>query len=502
MPRVVGARVGSENPIVLASNLLKVPQCVRVRLNNFPIDPSQLTPEGRRMLPLPPPPPPVPLREVILSNLALASLRGYLGLFAGTGLSKAATSGAAPGFEELLKQAAERLGLSSDFESLPFRRKSLPQVASALVGQIRDSGYPADPAERLRQAIADLCAFAPDPSVEKRLGGALRAVQPGWIITTNYDLVLEALIEDAEGTLPTQPLVARPDRVPIYHLHGHRHEPSSIRVTEEDYVTLLAPIDYQRLKLPLLLIESATLMLGYSLGDINVRSAMEWSRSFRGSSSLRLHPYQGIVVQALWTPSPCADPYTGSNDEFIVEISDVTAFLEELAIARLRIDGSIRQTTADIHQFLSDTTNAMGVATDAAKKADFLNIVQHAMPYCSTSRLIDFMAQVLDPVWVLTRENGAFSYYDLYLSLTLDILARLTLTSANPNLVRYLGKSLNRVGSKINPLKPLGSAHDATDRWIADHRMIPSAVARELRLFSMEADNGGLARMLSFVAPW
>src|ERR1700687_2544238 len=54
-------------------------------------------------------------RKVLLSLLARASLSGNLGLFIGTGFSKAATGGRALGFEQLLCSLADRLGIVVDF---------------------------------------------------------------------------------------------------------------------------------------------------------------------------------------------------------------------------------------------------------------------------------------------------------------------------------------------------------------------------------------------------
>ena len=250
-------------------------------------------------------------RSMALNWIAGSSVTGYLGLFVGTGFSKAATSNRAPGFEDLLRKVAERLHLPSDFDNDPaYRRKSLPQIASELLRDYSAKHHPSEQAaERFREEIAQLCNLVPDVSLADRLKAALNSVRPAWIITTNYDLVLEALIADAESVLPTEPLVARASRPPIYHLHGHRQVPTTIKVTEEDYVGLLGPIDYQRLKLPLLLLESSTGMIGYALGDINVRAAIEWSRSFRGEQGLRLPAWQGRVFHAVRKQDPSQKPY-------------------------------------------------------------------------------------------------------------------------------------------------------------------------------------------------
>ena len=155
-------------------------------------------------------------RDVALDWIAFSSMSDYLGLFVGTGFSKAATANRAPGFEALLIQLAKRLQLAPDIDSSPdYRRKSHPQIASQLLRDFSAANPPlARAAERFREEISQLCNLVPDPSIAVRLTSALKAVRPAWIITTNYDLILESLIDDAESVLPTQPLVPRSSRVP------------------------------------------------------------------------------------------------------------------------------------------------------------------------------------------------------------------------------------------------------------------------------------------------
>jgi len=445
------------------------------------------------------PPALVPDRAALLTHLATASVLGHLGLFVGTGFSKAATQGRAPGFEELLSTLARKLELTADFEDQRYRLKSLPQIASLLVEEL--AGLRSQPAviaaAEFRQAAADACNFVPDSTVHAHLSEALARVVPSWIITTNYDLVLETLVDHAESVLPTQPLVTRSDRVPIYHLHGHRLEPSSVRITEEDYVALLGPIDYQRLKLPLLLLESSTVMLGYSLGDINVRSAIEWSHTFQGSASLKLNSQQGLVVQALrvsWPPR--SQPYFGPNGEIIVEIADLGAFLLELGNERERFFKE-EQTSADLIQdFLSTPTNALEVPTNKKTRDLFHIVLADALSYCSSSSIISFISQVLEPVWNSSRQFGAFQHYDTYVRLLIDIVCKLSLQPFRPNLMRYIAGSFNRVGPQIDTRRTSGSAFAASDRWFRDCATIPKPVARELRLLSEEAGNEGLRHMI------
>ncbi|MEI9954309.1 MAG: SIR2 family protein [Pseudomonadota bacterium] len=382
--------------------------------------------------------------------MASSSFYGYLGLFVGSGFSKAATLNRAPTFKDLLTRLANEFGLNNDFSRQPYEHQSFPQIASTLLRQLSTT-HPFDAELIFRQRIADLCNFIPDPSIQASLSTALEGIAPSWVITTNYDLILEALLERGQTLRPDQVLVARPDRVPIYHMHGHRHTPLSIRISEEDYVALLTPFDYQRLKLPLLLLESSTLMLGYSAGDINVRSAIEWSRSFTNTK----HFLQNIVVQALWVPGPPNPlPYLGRHGEHIIEINDILPFLQELCVVRANTQRQIADTENSIHGFLSNQTVASTVFTDANMRSYFLGIIQYAIGAVSTI-LIAFIDGALDPVWTLATQPQNFGYYDTYLTILLNILSNMTISS-NPRLLWHLAACLDKVGPYIDPAKTPG----------------------------------------------
>jgi len=142
------------------------------------------------------PTPPIRSRTDELDWIAWSSFEGSLGLFIGTGFSKAATAGRAPSFEQLLHQLSRRLNLSDDFDRVPYNRKSFPQIASQLLHDYsRANNFDERAPDRFRQEIAQLCHFVPDPQTAIRLAPALQSTAPAWIITTNYDLVIECLLE-------------------------------------------------------------------------------------------------------------------------------------------------------------------------------------------------------------------------------------------------------------------------------------------------------------------
>ena len=384
-------------------------------------------------------------------------------------------------------------------ETGPYKHKSLPQIASQILADFKARVHMPERAdEQFREHIADLCNVSPTETQIAELTPVLDRLEPSWVITTNYDLVLETLMEWAVSVLPDQPLVANAKRTPIYHLHGNRLNPASITVTEEDYVKLLAPIDYPRLKLPLVLFESMTLMLGYALGDINVRSAMEWSRSFRRDDRVRRAREQGTVVQALYRPENAGEaPYVGSSGEIVVEISDVAAFLRTIGDARDQQQAALGAAIGRIREFVANPANATAVADEGSPERQmFLDIVTVALPFAQTTRIIQFLSVVLAPIWSRARADGGFAHYATYLSLLIDVLAKIEFADCYPGLIRYLADSLDKVGWYISDRMVRGGAWAASDIWRNRHRRISDALKRELRSYAEANELGGLTNML------
>jgi SIR2-like domain len=440
---------------------------------------------------------PPQLRSVEMQWIAYTSLQGSLGLFAGTGLSRAATGNRAPTFEQLLVQLALRLGLTPDLGVAPqYSRKSLPQIASQLLTDFSRTIPSGNPSQRFREEIAQLCHFMPDPVAAGQLAPGMQAMTPAWIITTNYDLIIECLIESSNTVLPNQPLSPNPNRVPVYHLHGTRQNPPTIKITEEDYVGLIGPIDYQRLKLPLLLLESTTLVLGYGLGDINVRAAVAWANSFRGERGLQLEPWQGRIVQALHSTYPNPYPYQGPNGEIIIEISDIATFLQELAAVRQGMEQALSGVRASISAFLLDPNNPIAVATNAAKRIEFLAIVRNTVSFCDPGALVRFVDSALSPIWLQATRLLQFSYYADYLNLLIDILETLTLSTCRPSVLSYLADALGRVAQYIDPKKAPGTAFQATDDWLKNHPRIRDEIKRELWSYAAANDRKSLTDIL------
>src|SRR5262249_26101486 len=133
---------------------------------------------------------------------------------------------------------------------------------------------------QLKTEVAALTSFYPPSPARARFARYLEALAPAWIITTNYDLVIENVLSGRSMSLgPNDPISCPKGIIPVFHLHGARGNPHELILAEEDYVALFRPTEYRQMKLALTLKESTTLLLGYGLGDVNVLTALDWSRN-------------------------------------------------------------------------------------------------------------------------------------------------------------------------------------------------------------------------------
>lgn len=443
----------------------------------------------------------LPSRDELLSIVANAALFGSLGLFVGTGLSRDLTGGEARSFKDLLVSVCRRLSIDFDFNNIEsVSGKSYPQVAEEMAQILaRERGCSHSEATlHLKREICRICDLRPDSRRAEAFRDVLRDMPVQWAITTNYDFILEDLIPGATPLLPDQLLNARADQVPVYHLHGHVQSPESIVVTDLDYVRLLAPTEYRQLKLNLLTAESTTLMMGYSLGDINVKNALEWSRAFKDEWGLRVEPHQSTVVQALYKSGPTnPDPQLGLSGEVIVEVRDLLMFLQEIAQAIAKRRSDHESCKALLGNWL-DASLAEKVADDPAARQEFLQLLARLPRSYDLPTVIRFLGSVFDPIWEMARIDGGWVHYDRFLNVLIDALENIPAKDIHPSLLSYLAEQLDELSSFIDPdgVKQRGTSFAASRTWQERKGRIPLEMRNALAEFARSRSRFSLLALL------
>jgi len=248
-----------------------------------------------------------------------------------------------------------------------------------------------------------------------------------WIVTTNYDTILESILTGKCLPLgPQECFYKIHDLIPIYHIHGIRTDPYNIIITNEDYVSLFRPNDYRQSRLPFLIKESIVLMIGYGIGDINVISALDWSKNVYTNLNKN---YDAKIIQLLYTDSPKDKPYEDSYGVIIMETNNISEFLEQLNYyynsyleeylskkdkIKDYMSLFIEKDDGDTDLFISDRTYRIELIQYIAN----LNI-EFSYIYPS---YMSFLQKVISELNSRSSYRWAFSAYDEKLKVLIDIL--------------------------------------------------------------------------------
>jgi len=241
----------------------------------------------------------------VFNFIAEDTIFGNLGLFIGAGLPMAVMNSGrnkiALSWPELIEKCCKNMELN--FKAIPKDGASYPQIASAVCkAYVIQAGVSYQNAVSVLKAeISRITCWYPEPEIRLEYAEYFRSLNPSWVITTNYDTIVESILTGKGYSLgPKDYMVAQKGLVPVYHLHGTRSNPDSIIITQEDYVTLFRPNHYRQQKLSLTIRESVTLLIGYNLGDFNVLSAVDWSRNVF-TDQVRLAHYPLGICEVLIT---------------------------------------------------------------------------------------------------------------------------------------------------------------------------------------------------------
>jgi SIR2-like domain len=426
-----------------------------------------------------------PNREQLLRYISAATSYGNLGLFVGTGFSKAILNDSideiALSWRQLLQRSAKQLEV--DYDAISKEGTSYPEIASRICQEyasLKHSSYK-QAVSRLKGAIASLTCWYPNREKRKQFGSYLEALSPAWIITTNYDLVIESLLTGKSIPLGPNDLLTNPRGiVPVYHLHGVRTNPEEIIITQEDYVSLFRPNEYRQIKLALTVKESTTLFLGYGLGDVNVLTALDWSNNvFLGEK--REYPHE--VIQLLRRENPEQAPYRDRNGIIVLEISDLVGFFEEYLLIRAeekKKEEEENNKLLELSKKLADPKENLVesfIDNEEYRRAGFRSLSH--FPVHLISGFISLLDKCIDETWRRSEPRGAFDAYNQNLAIILDILTLFDVGKIPPALFQTAAYGLERVGYYIGIMA--GQSWSAANTWEKRKGELSKEMIRELK---------------------
>lgn len=439
-------------------------------------------------------------KEDLFETICNASNLDTLGFFVGAGFSKELISDdhwkKAYSWEELIIECRKRMNLTNEddkkeSEELQKLKEntSYPEQSSKLCREYAKKNKVSydEAVGKIKSIIAEVLNSDPNENKKNRYKNWFNRLSPNWIVTTNYDFILESVIGGGALTIPPDGCFCKiKGMIPVFHIHGTCKDPDGIIITNEDYTRMFRPSDYRQARLPFLIKESCVLMIGYGLGDINVVTAVDWSKNVYTNINSQ---YNFPIIQLLLNKeNPDPDPY--ENDGVIIyEIKNLESFFKELISYyenhqknyELKIS-KIQKTTqefinaeeSDIDKFISDREYRK-------KILQFMQDLQPEFGYVYNT-FHYYLIMALAVVDARSSEVGAFEWYEEKLKLILDVFSYISLDKIPPSVFSALSNALNSVAYYID-LKgkhPKGKAHEATDYWFKNKGSISKDVVEEL----------------------
>jgi hypothetical protein len=218
-------------------------------------------------------------------EIAYATASHQLCLFTGTGFSKAVTENSAPSWKFLLETMCDKLTNGKEMKLALFQSTggalSLEESAQVIAIEYAKNGL--DIHQEIASVISDI-KLSGDNKVIKDFfhNNSLR------VVTTNYDKLAEDLADakQCHSIAPGMPVPRSQAKVKIYHVHGSISSPENMVVTSDDYFQFINAESYFSRKLSTLLHENTVVILGYSLGDINLKAIINDYKKFSRNQAI------------------------------------------------------------------------------------------------------------------------------------------------------------------------------------------------------------------------
>ncbi|TVU75099.1 SIR2 family protein [Vibrio tasmaniensis] len=219
-------------------------------------------------------------------EIAYAAESDRLCIFTGTGFSKAVTGNLAPSWQGLLESLCDLLSSSNELKvSLFPTDKSMPltldEAAQVIAIELQKAGISIhEETAKLIEGVSissggneEIISFFKERSFR--------------IVTTNYDKLAEQLCgSQVHSFAPGLPIPRSKSKVKVYHVHGSIDSPKDMIITSEDYFNFFHAESYFSRKLSTVFHENTVVILGYSLGDTNLKSIINDYKKFTSNHAI------------------------------------------------------------------------------------------------------------------------------------------------------------------------------------------------------------------------
>lgn len=343
-------------------------------------------------------------------EIAYATASGQLCLFTGTGFSKAVTNNDAPSWQGILESICEatpdpaglKLALFPADGKSPLSLEEAAQIISIELSKVDKNVH-----EEIAAKIAALTLKGEYAAITEFLSKRTFNV-----VTTNYDKLLETLsgTADCHSMTPGLPIPRSQSRVKIYHVHGSVDSPENMVVTSDDYFKFINEESYFSRKLSTVLHENTIVILGYSLGDTNLKAIIS---DYKGFSKNHVIGSNIFLVSRSAVDQHIKDYYAHCYGIRVLDQLEVNDFFKTLNAYMPDADGKFAKSIDNIRKVIYENRS---FSKDYLRIEDtFFEIVASLAAIgvsINDKRVVKMLGSIIQAKIELTNENGAWVQYE------------------------------------------------------------------------------------------
>ncbi|WP_394688092.1 SIR2 family protein [Hoeflea sp.] len=424
-------------------------------------------------------------------EIAYAAASKRLCLFTGTGFSKALTQGKVPGWQELIEDVCDaHVGNLDLKESLFPKTGSNPlrlEEAAQIVGMDL-AGQGENLHEIIAANIAAIDISGKIPNIEQFFSE--RSFR---VVTTNYDKLAEKLAgPDCQSISPGMPVPKSSGRVKIFHVHGSIDYPPRMVVTADDYFNFMTSETYFSRKLSTVLHENAVVVLGYSLGDINLKSILSdyggfMKNNFVGSSI--------FFVSRSSVDQPIRDYYAACYGIRVIDNTEVEEFFKELNRQLPRAEKILSRSLRGVDKVL----NKGSTFKDSFLKmedsfSEILSTLGAQGVSLDSQNVVKMFGDIVKTKQKLCGENGAWEQYEHLASwlINLGALIEIKGRSLEEPFLKAVRYSMEHMSKEMR----LGYSWHAYKRWDAGWKNVRAANRSLIKSYVLEKSDYPDAKLI------
>jgi SIR2-like domain len=398
-------------------------------------------------------------------EIAYAAASGRLCLFTGTGFSKAVTANAAPSWQGLLESLCALLPVPSNTNLKtalfpigapnPLPLEEAAQVIDIELHKIGKSAH-----EEIASLIRGLALVGDNKPIVDFIDANIFEV-----VTTNYDKLFQQLASQAspQTITPGLPIPRSSAKIQVYHVHGSIDSPRNMVVTSDDYFRFLNSESYFAKKLSTILHENTVAILGYSLGDTNLKTILS---DYKGFSRTNVIGGNIFLVSRSGVDQHIKDYYAHSFAIRVIDQTEVMDFFRQvnaaLPDAVKCVDSSKTNIKKVLYENFSFTDNYLQVESSFFEVIASISAVGVSL---NSAAVVKLVGAVIDKKIGFTNTYGAWPQYG-HLATWLTYLASL-IDFAGTEIQDTFLKATLRSMETMSKGQELGYSWQAYRTWYA-----------------------------------